>query len=161
MSDIQLSQLTQFTNGKFMFDKILVICTGNICRSPIAERLLRQMMPTKIVKSAGLAALINNAADLTAQKIANKHGVSLDGHKGIKFTADIGRQYDLILVMEKHQIEAVSTIAPELRGKTMLLGHWMNQKEIPDPYRKSDEAFESVYILIDQACKLWTKKLQA
>lgn len=48
---------------------------------------------------------------------------------------------------------------PEVRGKTMLLGHWLQGKEIPDPYRKSDEAFESVYRLIDQSCQHWAEKL--
>ena len=41
----------------------------------------------------------------------------------------------------------------------MLLGHWLNSKEIPDPYRKSDEAFDSVYQLIDQASRSWAAKL--
>ncbi len=41
----------------------------------------------------------------------------------------------------------------------MLLGHWLQGKEIPDPYRKSDEAFESVYRLIDQSCQHWAEKL--
>lgn len=43
--------------------------------------------------------------------------------------------------------------------KIMLLGHWLGQREIPDPYRKSREAFESVYQLIDQACKRWAERL--
>lgn len=144
-----------------MFDNILVICTGNICRSPIAERLLRKAMPNKKINSAGIEALVGYEADLSAQKIAMLHGVSLEGHEGTKFTARLGRQYDLILVMEKQQIELVTKIAPELRGKTMLLGHWMGNKEIPDPYRKSDEAFESIYVLIEQACDLWIKNLAA
>ena len=63
--------------------------------------------------------------------------------------------------MEKHHLEEVGRIAPELRGKTMLFGHWLNQREIPDPYRKSDEAFLSVYKLIEQAGKLWAQKLSA
>ncbi|HBS3979132.1 TPA: protein tyrosine phosphatase, partial [Klebsiella pneumoniae] len=50
-------------------------------------------------------------------------------------------------------------IAPEARGKTMLLGHWIGMKEIPDPYRKSDEAFESVYQLIEESCQCWADKL--
>ncbi|MDR8263356.1 protein tyrosine phosphatase, partial [Acinetobacter baumannii] len=71
----------------------------------------------------------------------------------------LGRQYDLILVMEKHHLSEIGKIAPEARGKTMLFGHWLNDREIPDPYRKSDEAFLSVYILIEQASKAWAEKL--
>jgi len=61
--------------------------------------------------------------------------------------------------MEQEHLEQVSAIAPEARGKTMLLGHWIDKREIPDPYRKSDEAFDSVYKLIDQACQSWVEKL--
>ncbi|HBR9421712.1 TPA: protein tyrosine phosphatase, partial [Klebsiella pneumoniae] len=68
-------------------------------------------------------------------------------------------QYDLVLVMERSHLEQVSRIAPEVRGKTMLFGHWLEGKEIPDPYRKSDEAFDSVYQLIDIASQRWAAKL--
>ena len=61
--------------------------------------------------------------------------------------------------MEKSHIDQIGRIAPEARGKTMLFGHWLNQREIPDPYRKSDEAFSSVYKLIEQAGQLWVEKL--
>ncbi|AKK84048.1 MULTISPECIES: arsenate reductase/protein-tyrosine-phosphatase family protein [Klebsiella/Raoultella group] len=142
-----------------MFDSILVVCTGNICRSPIGERLLRRAFPNKKIDSAGVGALINHAADASAIRVAEKHGLSLEGHKGRQFTSALGRQYDLLLVMELCHLEQVSRIAPEVRGKTMLLGHWLNSKEIPDPYRKSDEAFDSVYQLIDQASRSWAAKL--
>ncbi|MEJ8690527.1 protein tyrosine phosphatase, partial [Klebsiella pneumoniae] len=68
-------------------------------------------------------------------------------------------RYQLILVMERMHLEQVSNIAPELRGKTMLLGHWNGNKDIPDPYKKSDEAFDSVYKLIEQSCKCWISKI--
>lgn len=142
-----------------MFDSILVVCTGNICRSPIAERILRRLFSNKKIDSAGVAALVDHPADESAIKVAEKHNIKLDGHKGKQFTSKLGREYDLILVMEHYHLEKVSDIAPETRGKTMLLGHWLNQKEIPDPYKKSDEAFESVYALIAQSSKSWLGKL--
>lgn len=144
-----------------MFDSILVVCTGNICRSPIGERFLRQEMPNKKIDSAGTGALVNHSADDSAIRVAEKHGISLEGHQGRQFTSALGRQYDLILVMEKTHIEQIGRIAPEARGKTMLFGQWLNQKEIPDPYRKSDEAFASVYQLIEQAGLRWVEKLGA
>ncbi|EML2678452.1 protein tyrosine phosphatase [Klebsiella michiganensis] len=144
-----------------MFDSILVVCTGNICRSPIGERILRQALPNKKIDSAGTGALVDHSADDSAIRIAEKHGISLVGHKGRQFTSSLGRHYDLILVMEKSHLEQIGRIAPEARGKTMLFGQWINQKEIPDPYRKSDEAFASVYQLIEQAGLLWAEKLGA
>lgn len=142
-----------------MFDSILVVCTGNICRSPMGERFLRQLLPTKTIDSAGTGALIGHAADESAIKIASLHGLSLEGHIAQQFTSVLSRKYDLILVMEKYHVEQIGRIAPEARGKTMLFGQWLGQREIPDPYRKSDEAFASVYKLIEQAGNRWAEKL--
>ncbi|EFM4391739.1 protein tyrosine phosphatase [Escherichia coli] len=61
--------------------------------------------------------------------------------------------------MERKHIEYICQIAPQLLGKTMLYGYWVNNLEIPDPYRKSEEAFSSVYKLIEQAANCWADKL--
>ncbi|WP_238485045.1 protein tyrosine phosphatase [Rahnella rivi] len=142
-----------------MFDAILIVCTGNICRSPIAERLLRQMLPDKKIDSAGTVAMVDKPADPYAVKVAQKYQLQLDGHHATQFTSALGRQYDLILVMEKSHQEQISRVAPEARGKIMLLGHWNGRREISDPYRKSQEAFESVYRIIEQSCQAWLQKL--
>ncbi|ENZ7554020.1 protein tyrosine phosphatase, partial [Klebsiella pneumoniae] len=94
-----------------MFDSILVVCTGNICRSPIGERYLQKLLPDKKIASAGVGALKNHNADENAVNIALKHDLSLDGHKGKQFTASLARQFDLILAMEKSHIEQISRIA--------------------------------------------------
>ncbi|MEX9823095.1 arsenate reductase/protein-tyrosine-phosphatase family protein [Raoultella planticola] len=144
-----------------MFDSILVVCTGNICRSPIAERYLRRALPGKTICSAGTGAVVGHGADEAAIRVASMHGLSLDGHKGQQFNSMLGRQYDLILVMERTHIEQIDRVSPEARGKIMLFGHWLGQKDIPDPYRKSDEAFISVYELIEKAGQRWVEKLSA
>ncbi|HDV6331702.1 TPA: protein tyrosine phosphatase [Klebsiella michiganensis] len=147
--------------AKLMFDSILVVCTGNICRSPIGERILRKKLPNKRIDSAGTGALVDHIADASAIKVAGEHGLSLQGHKGRQFNSNIARDYDLILVMEKTHLEQIGKIAPEARGKTMLFGHWINKRDIPDPYRKSEEAFISVYNLIEQAANGWVEKLDS
>ncbi|MBK5145706.1 protein tyrosine phosphatase [Budviciaceae bacterium BWR-B9] len=142
------------------FNSILVVCMGNICRSPIGERLLQTYLPHKIVHSAGLGAPNDAPADNTAIEIATKHGISLEGHKSKPFTIQMSRQYDLILVMEKRHIEMITKLAPEIRGKTLLFGHWFNQQEIADPYRKSKELFELVYQQLENSAKRWVSVLQ-
>ncbi|MFJ5409480.1 arsenate reductase/protein-tyrosine-phosphatase family protein [Pectobacterium punjabense] len=142
-----------------MFDSILVVCVGNICRSPTGERLLKQALPRKKVASAGLGALVGKPADVTAVDVASQHHLSLEGHEAQQLTSALCRQYDLILVMEKGHIDGVCRIAPEVRGKTMLYGHWSNQQEIPDPYRKSREAFEFVYLQLEQSAQKWVQVL--
>lgn len=120
--------------AQLKFNSILVVCTGNICRSPIGERLLRKRLPGVKVKSAGV------------------HGL-------VKHPAEMARNYDLILAMESEHIAQVTAIAPEVRGKTMLFGQWLEQKEIPDPYRKSQDAFEHVYGMLERASQEWAKRL--
>ncbi|HFZ8994536.1 TPA: protein tyrosine phosphatase [Citrobacter freundii] len=145
--------------AKLMFNTILVICTGNICRSPTGERLLRQLLPSCKVDSAGVLGLEGHSADPMAAEVASQHGISLEGHVARKLTPEIARKYGLILVMEPEHIEQVTAIAPEARGKTMLYGHWSGKKDIPDPYRKNQDAYEHVYSLLEQASQEWAKRL--
>ncbi|WP_114193557.1 protein tyrosine phosphatase [Edaphovirga cremea] len=142
-----------------MFNSILVVCVGNICRSPTGERLLKKMLPGKKIESAGISALVGKPADTSASEVANKHGLSLDGHHGQQLTASLCREYELILVMEKTHIDAVCRLAPEVRGKTMLFGHWLDKREIADPYRQSHEAFEFIYRLLDESAQKWVNTL--
>lgn len=142
-----------------MFNKILVVCVGNICRSPTAERLLKTYHPALTVESAGLGALVGKGADASARAVAEKNNISLDGHSARQISGRMCREYDLILVMEKRHIAALCEIAPEMRGKVMLFGHWDAEREIPDPYRKSLEAFEAVYTLLDRSARQWAQAL--
>ncbi|ASL85796.1 protein tyrosine phosphatase [Serratia marcescens] len=143
-----------------MFNSILVVCVGNICRSPTGERLLRNCLPEKKISSAGLGAMVGKPADEMAQEVALSHELSLENHEGKQLTAKMCREFDLILVMEKSHIEAVCRLAPEVRGKTMLFGHWIGQREIADPYRQSREAFEFVYGLLEQSAQKWALALR-
>ena len=112
-----------------MFNKILVVCVGNICRSPTGERVLQNLLPNKEVASAGIAAeksrLIGKPADDTAILIAAENGVDVENHQSQQVTPQLCAQYDLILVMEKGHMEALTQISPEARGKTMLFGQWI------------------------------------
>ncbi|MDZ7277946.1 protein tyrosine phosphatase [Pantoea eucrina] len=142
-----------------MIKSVLVVCVGNICRSPTGERLFKRALPDIHVASAGLSALQGHAADQTATDVAAERGLSLAGHQAQQLTAPMCREYDLILVMEKRHIEQVNRIDPAARGKTMLLGHWLGQQEIADPYKKSREAFEEVYGLLENATQKWVNVL--
>ena len=112
-----------------MFNKILVVCVGNICRSPTGERVLQQLLPGKEIASAGIAAeksrLLGKPADETAILIAAENGVDVENHQAQQVTPQLCAQYDLILVMEKGHLEALTQISPEARGKTMLFGQWI------------------------------------
>lgn len=143
-----------------MFNSICVVCIGNICRSPIGERLLQQAFPDKIITSAGLAAEVGNSAYSKSVQVANEYGLSLEGHIARQLTKSICNQQDLILVMERYHIDGVCKIAPEARGKVMLYGHWLNETEIADPYGKNLVAFERAYSLLDKSAQAWINKLK-
>ncbi|MFD1244759.1 low molecular weight protein-tyrosine-phosphatase [Paralysiella testudinis] len=145
-----------------MFNRILVVCIGNICRSPTAERLLRQRLPEHTVDSAGLSALVGNPADAAANTVAAQHQLSLAGHQARQLDVEICQQYDLILVMEQGHVDMVCQLLPAARSKTMLFGQWLphGQKEIADPYRQSTEMFLHVYQQMAKAADLWSEKLK-
>jgi Protein-tyrosine-phosphatase len=142
-----------------MFHSILVVCTGNICRSPIGERLLRQQLPGKLITSAGIYGLEGCPADEAAQDVAWRHGLSLDGHIARRLTHSQMEKSDLILVMEPQHLHFIAATAPEIRGKSLLFGHWLKQQDIPDPYRKSNEAFEYVFDQLGKASQEWARRL--
>ncbi|MEM5357439.1 protein tyrosine phosphatase [Enterobacter kobei] len=142
-----------------MFNSILVVCTGNICRSPMGERLLRQQLPGRQVTSAGIFGLEGCPADAAAQAVAWRHGISLEGHVARKVTRSLLQKSDLILVMEPKHLRFIATMAPENRGKSLLFGQWLEIKDIPDPYHKSREAFEYVFNQLGKASQEWARRL--
>ena len=144
-----------------MFDTVLIVCAGNICRSPTAEYVLKSKLEGEniSISSAGLTALEGKPADATAKQIAATNGITMERHKGRQLTSSLVAQNSVILVMEQRHLTDLCSRYPEARGKTFLLGKWLGDKEIPDPYRQSLEAFEHVYELIDSACSAWQKYL--
>lgn len=142
-----------------MINDILIICLGNVCRSPMGERLLQQALPDKRIVSAGLRALEGAPADLRACQAATACGYSLEGHRAQQVTQTLCHDVDLILTMEKKHTEHLCAYWPELRGKTRLFGHWQNAAEMGDPYGKSQEAFDQLFLLMQQAAANWADVL--
>lgn len=142
-----------------MFDSVLVVCIGNICRSPVGERLLRQMLPAKTISSAGLSAVVGAAADSDAAAIATANGVDMDGHVSRQLTEQIAAEHDLILVMEPSHKQELTNRFPQMSGKTMLFDQWTGAKGIADPYMRSVEFHEAVFKQISEAAIEWKNKL--
>ncbi|WP_251976378.1 low molecular weight protein-tyrosine-phosphatase [Salinicola avicenniae] len=142
-----------------MFDRILVLCTGNICRSPVAEALLRARFPERQIASAGLGALVGEGVEPTARALAEAHGLDLSAHVARQVDDSMLQAADLVLVMSEGQRHAVAERHPAASGKTMLFARWIEPREVPDPYRKSESAFEHVHQLLVQAADAWIGKM--
>ena len=142
-----------------MIGSVLVVCVGNICRSPAGERALRARLPGLRVDSAGLGALVGHAADADAAAAAAACGLSLDGHVARQFTPALAAGYDLILVMEPGHRAQIIREAPQLSGRTLLFDQWCGGQGIADPYRKAPEFHARVIDDILKAAQTWIAKL--
>jgi protein-tyrosine phosphatase len=142
--------------------KILMVCLGNICRSPMAEGVLRHLaeqrcMPIE-VDSAGTADYhVDEAPDRRARAAMKRKGISIDHLRGRQVTrADFDR-FDLLVVMDSSNLRDVLDIAPDNRAKekvrSMMSYAGLNGKdEVPDPYYGSDSGFDATYDLLVAAC---------
>ena len=147
-----------------MFNRILLICVGNICRSPMAEGLLSHALREAgfdgiELRSAGLNALTGYPADSVAQELMLKQGIDISAHRAYPLNRDLMRWADLVLVMDKAQLDSVEDWDPTAKGKVYRLGEWSNF-DVPDPYHKSSEVFEKSFKLITKGVSDWVKKLE-
>jgi len=148
-----------------LFNKILIVCTGNICRSPAAEYILRQQLEEVrawrgTVSSAGTGALVNHPVDETMGALLRAEGLDLKAHRAAQLSIAHLRWADLVLVMEKHHRQEVLRIDPVARGKTFLLGQWQNV-EIPDPFQRGERAHVHALQLIHAAIASWLNKFRS
>lgn len=143
-----------------MIRRVLVVCIGNICRSPMAEGLFRQAVPEVQISSAGLSALVGHGADPIAVQIMAGIGVDISAHRARMLSDAIARDADLILVMDDQQKQQLATQYPYARGKVFKLGE-MTRQDIPDPYQQSAEAFHTAYSLIESGVNEWVKRINS
>ncbi len=145
-----------------MFSSVLVVCVGNICRSPTGEYLFKVKLQERgagvSVASAGLGALVGHGADPLALEVMDEHGVDARGHKARQLDAALVKQHELILVMELWQQKEIEKLYPFARGRVHLLGKW-GVGEIADPYKKPKEAFVDAYEKIECSCNEWCEKV--
>ncbi|WP_191334757.1 low molecular weight protein-tyrosine-phosphatase, partial [Allgaiera indica] len=138
-----------------MFQSILVVCVGNICRSVVGERVLRAGLPDCRVGSAGLGAVVGSGADPKTLAAAAARGIDLEGHVARQFGADLAGGYDLILTMEPGHRDDIQRRYPQLSGRVMLFDQWGARTGIPDPHGRPSEAHERAVAQILAAAEGW------
>ena len=124
---------------------ILVVCVGNICRSPMAEYFLKQENPQLNIDSAGLSAMVGHGADDKAIHCMDQFKIDMRQHVAKQINASLIKAADLILVMSNNQAQHIEKQWPFAKGKVFRLGHWQG-KNVPDPYQHDQDFF-------DESCK--------
>ena len=104
------------------FDNILVVCVGNICRSPIAEALLKDRFPQKHIDSAGLGALVGNPVDPKSQQVMMPYNIDMSDHVAKQIDEKLVMVADLIFTMSDSQTKWIEERWPHCRGKTFKIG---------------------------------------
>ncbi|WP_310556336.1 low molecular weight protein-tyrosine-phosphatase [Flavobacterium sp.] len=146
--------------------KILMVCLGNICRSPLAEGILRSKLPKNfIIDSVGTGNWhIGNPPDPRSVKIASEKGIDISNLRGRQFSTQDFINFDCIYVMDnqnhKDVIALATTEAEKSKVKLILDELFPNENvDVPDPYFGLQDGFEKVYDMLDAACNVIADKL--
>ena len=144
-----------------------MVCLGNICRSPLAEGILKSKLNPDfyIVDSAGTSAYhIGELPDHRSIAIAKKNGIDISNQRARKFIPNDFNEFDLIYAMDienYHNICSLSTNKSNLLKVKLILNEINPLKDlsVPDPYYGGDFGFENVYEMLDKACSIITKNI--
>lgn len=139
---------------------VLMVCLGNICRSPLAEGILRHKAPgDKIyVDSAGTSNYhIGEAPDRRSVAIAKKYGIDITAQRGRQFQIADFDKFDLIYAMDQSNYAHILAMAPNESAKQkvhLILNevHPGEAMDVPDPYYGGDQGFDNVFKMLDLAC---------
>ncbi len=144
--------------------KILMVCLGNICRSPLAEGILQAKVGDRhLVDSAGTGNWhVGEQPDSRSVATAKKQGVDISDQRAMYFNPIFFEEFDLIFAMDKQNLTDLQQLArnEEERSKVkLILKEGLNITDnVPDPFYEKDEAFDQVYQLLDRATDGLIKK---
>lgn len=149
--------------------KILMVCLGNICRSPLAEGILQSKVNADdvFVDSAGTAAYhVGELPDARSIEVARKYGIDLTTQRARKFTSKDFAKFDLIYAMDEdnyRNILALTKDKNDAKKVKMILNevHLQQNLSVPDPYYGGNDGFENVYRMLDEACDIIVAKLES
>ncbi len=150
--------------------KVLMVCLGNICRSPLAEGILKEKFVKNnisgIVDSAGTAAYhAGENPDPRSIDIAKRHGLDISRQIARQFTVEDFDKFDKIFVMDEANYENVIKLArnkDDIQKVELFLNQAFPKQNlpVPDPYYGGNDGFENVYQLLNKACDAFIEKIQ-
>lgn len=147
--------------------RVLMVCLGNICRSPLAEGILEYKLDMSIfeIDSAGTSALHQGSLpDQRSIEVANKYGIDITNQKSRPFTKEDFQSFDYIYVMDLSNYEDVISMADnkEDEDKVSLILNTIypgENQSVPDPYHDSINGFEQVYHMLEESCSVIASEL--
>lgn len=142
--------------------KILMVCLGNICRSPLAEGILQKKLGKDyLVDSAGTIGFHEGEApDKRSVDVARKYGLDISSQKSRPIRKSDLEDFDLIFCMDKNNYQDVMKLADDSQKHKIKL-ILENGKEVPDPYYGGLDGFDKVYRMLDEACGIIAEKIEA
>lgn len=148
--------------------KVLMVCLGNICRSPLAEGILKSKINGEIffVDSAGTGAWHSGSLpDKRSIAVAKKYDIDLTDQCARVFLPEDFDRFDHIYVMDQNNYKEVCRLAPNekaLEKVQLILNeiHPDKNLEVPDPYYGGDDGFENVFKMLDEACEKIKEKIE-
>ncbi|NLO97307.1 MAG: low molecular weight protein arginine phosphatase [Peptococcaceae bacterium] len=141
--------------------KLLFVCTGNTCRSPMAMGLARKYFPPEVeIYSAGIYAWEGQRVSEQAVEALKKKGIDISSHRAKKLTKEMLAEADYILTMTLAQADELRDVYPQYKEKIKTLGAWVgSEKEVPDPIGKPLEVYCSCARTLEQMIKVAAEKL--
>lgn len=146
-----------------MKQRLLFVCLGNICRSPLAEGVMRDLVTERglddsvHVDSAGTGAWHEGEPpDPRSCEVASRHGVDLSGQRARRVVDDDFQDFDLLLAMDAHNEADLVVRAPtEAEGRVRRLREWdpHGPGDVPDPYYGGARGFDEVYEMVRRSCE--------
>jgi len=142
--------------------KILMVCLGNICRSPLAQGILESKVNKSKVRidSAGTAAYhVGNSPDERSIEVAKKYGVHINDQRARKFVIEDFDEFSVIYAMDESNYQNILKLARNKADENkvkMILNEVYPGKNlnVPDPYYGGNQGFENVYKMLDKACEV-------
>jgi len=149
--------------------KILFVCTGNICRSPLAEGILRKKLLSRnilaAVDSCGFESFhVGDQPDSRAIAVAKKNGIDISDHRARLFLDRDFEEFDLIFVMDSTHFKNVMKRARSVEEKSKVdyflnILHPGQDLHVSDPWYYDMDAFEKVYVQLDEACEAFVQRM--
>ncbi|MCC1484781.1 low molecular weight protein-tyrosine-phosphatase [Winogradskyella immobilis] len=149
--------------------KILMVCLGNICRSPLAHGILESKLNLEnfYVDSAGTAAYhVGEQPDPRSITIANSHGLDISDQSARQFKVEDFDCFDIIYAMDQSNYSNIIALARNNTdiGKVKLIlevNSSLSNKNVPDPYYGGDSGFSNVFNMLEDTCQIIAKELQS